>query len=310
MTIDERARSVVAGVDHSSLSAAAVSYAAWEAARRGVGLRLVNGFVPGATGESGSGPPYDENELVVAAEERLCEVTAGIRSRYPDLPVSVKVVAGSGGKILVEESASAGLVVVGSLGSGGFPGLRLGSVAAQVSQHAHCPVMVIRQSQEDGTVQRGGCVLVGVDGSPSSADALRFGFDEADARGARLVAAHVWSIPGVTARSAGTVWAQSPTKARVQLRDIAERVLAEALSGWEGKYPQVSVERCTAHGDEPARTLLEVADEVAADLVVVGSRQRVGSSSVVMGSVSQALAVHARTSVAVIHPTLASGDRL
>ncbi len=303
MTVNERARPVVAGVDYSSLSDTAVSYAAWEATRRGAGLHLVNGFDCAAEGESRSGPSYDENEVVVAAEERLGEATVGVRSRHPELSVGTKVVAGSGARTLVEESASAGLVVVGARGSGGFPGLLVGSVAAQVSQHARGPVIVVRRPrQDDEDVPGSGCVLVGVDDSASSAEVLDFGFEEAAARGVRLVAVYVWSIPAVSARSLGTVWSQSPPKARVQLRDIAEGVLAEALSAWQDKYPQVSVERFAAHGDEPARTLLAVAEEFGADLIVVGSRERSGSTGPVLGSVSQALVAHAHTSVAVVHP--------
>jgi nucleotide-binding universal stress UspA family protein len=303
MAVNGRAGPVLAGVDYSSFSDAAVSYAAWEATRREVGLHLVNGADCTATGESHSGPPYDENAVVAAAEDRLREATVGVRSRHPGLLVGAKFVASSGAKALVEESASAGLVVVGARGSGGFPGLLVGSVASQVSQHARGPVIVVRRPrQDDEEVPGSGCVLVGVDDSASSADVLTFAFDEATARGVRLVAVYVWSIPAVSARSMGTVWSQSPPKARVQLRDIAEGVLAEALSAWQDKYPQVSVERFTAHGDEPARTLLAVAEEFGADLIVVGSRERSGSAGAVLGSVSQALVAHACTSVAVVHP--------
>jgi len=302
MTVNDRARPVVAGVDYSDLSVAAVSFAAGQASRRGVGLRLVNGFVSGPPGESRSGPPYDENEMLIQAEERLFEATVGVRSRFPGLPVSAKVVAGSGGKVLVEESGSAALVVVGARGREGFPGLLLGSVAAQVSQHAQGPVIVVRRPRPEGEVMGSGCVLVGVDGSASSDDALAFGFDEAAARGARLVAVHVWSVPTVSARSVGTVWSPHPRKAQGQLREIAEGVLTEALSGWQDKYQQVSVDRCTTHGDQPARTLLEVAVRCGAELIVVGARDRTGSPAVVIGSVSQAVVTHARTSVAVVRP--------
>lgn len=303
MTINERRRPVVAGVDYSSSSATAISYAAWEATRRGVGLRLVNGFVSATTGELRPGPHDDDNELLVAAEERLSEATADIRSRYPDLPLSTKVVAGSGGKTLVDESASAGLLVVGARGRGGFPGLLLGSVATQVTQHAHCPAIVVRTARRQGEDVPGrGPVVIGVDGSGSSADALGFGFDEASARGVPLVAVHVWSTATMWVRSLGTVWSPSPTRAQAQLENIARSVLSEAVSGWSDKYPQVTVERFTIHGDDPARPLLEVADNFDTDLIVVGSRERSGTPASVIGSVSQALVAHAQASVAVVRP--------
>ena len=298
MTVTGTRGPVVVGVDYSKAGAAAVSRGAWEAERRGVSLRLVHGFVASEPDDVLPGPPYDDNELLIAAEERLSEIaTTEVSSVFPGVTVTTRVVAGSGGLALVNESADAGLVVVGARGNGGFDGLLLGSVAAQVSRHSRCPVIVVRPGRERGH----GPVLVGVDGSPSSADALEFGFEEAAARGERLVAVHVWSVPALAARTTGTVWSPRPRSARAQLDDAGGAVLDVALAGWQQKYPQVEVERFSTHGDEPARTLLEVAQAVGAELVVAGSRPRDGSTPV-LGSVSQALVEHARMSVAVIDP--------
>src|SRR4051812_5135216 len=120
MTVIGRPGPVVVGVDYSNASAAAVSQAAWEAKRRGVGLRLVHGFVATDPGETPPGSPDDQNELIIAAGQRLAEAaTVQVRSSFPELAVSTKVVAGSGGMTLVNESSRAGLVVVGARGSGG-----------------------------------------------------------------------------------------------------------------------------------------------------------------------------------------------
>jgi nucleotide-binding universal stress UspA family protein len=303
MNVAAASAPVVAGVDYSQTSAAAASYAAWEAERRGVGLRLVHGYVPAEQGEEAPpAVPFDDNQRIVAAEEHFAEAMLQVRRDHPQLPVSVKVVAGSGAMSLVNESKTASLVVVGALGGGGFDGLLLGSVAAQVSQHARCPVLVVRPGPTGriGPGPGSGPVLVGIDGSSQSVDVLGFGFDEAAARAVRLVAVHVWSVPDVTARTVGTVWSFRPTSARAQLDDAANQILEEALAGWQQKYPQVVVERRTVHGESPAHTLLEVATDVAADLIVVGSRPR--GDGPVLGSVSQALAAHARACVAIIEP--------
>jgi nucleotide-binding universal stress UspA family protein len=66
------------------------------------------------------------------------------RRRHPDVDVEEKTVVGNVGSALVDESAGADLLVVGSRGRGGFSGLLLGSVSHACLHHAHCPVAVVR----------------------------------------------------------------------------------------------------------------------------------------------------------------------
>jgi nucleotide-binding universal stress UspA family protein len=58
--------------------------------------------------------------------------------------VTVNVVTGDPAQELIRESGDADMVVVGSRGSGGFTSLLMGSVSSKVTQHAACPVVVIR----------------------------------------------------------------------------------------------------------------------------------------------------------------------
>jgi len=293
---------VVTGVDYSAPSGAATTYAAREARRRGLGLLLVHGFL--STAPEGEQISIGDNQaLIVAAEERLAETAAAVRLDYPDLRISTKVLAGSGGTALVQESASASLIVVGARGRGGFTGLLLGSVAAQVSAHARCPVVVVRPALAPvagGSGPRP--VLVGIDSSMPSADVLSLAFDEAAGRGAELLAVHVWSVVEMSELNVRTVWSHNPATARIQLHASADRVLTEALAGWEQKHPGIIVRRRTIHGDDPAATLLDIAGEVWSDLIVVGARGRGGFPGKVLGSVSQTIVAHAQTSVAVARP--------
>jgi nucleotide-binding universal stress UspA family protein len=74
----------------------------------------------------------------------LRESVDRVRSDYPAVKVETAVVEGPPARVLVDLSADADLLVVGSRGRGGFSGLLLGSVSQQCVDHAHCPVTVVR----------------------------------------------------------------------------------------------------------------------------------------------------------------------
>jgi nucleotide-binding universal stress UspA family protein len=74
----------------------------------------------------------------------LQEAVERVRSDHPSVEVETTVVEGQPARVLVDMSADADLLVVGSRGLGGFSGLLLGSVSQQCVHHAHCPVTVVR----------------------------------------------------------------------------------------------------------------------------------------------------------------------
>jgi flavin-dependent dehydrogenase len=78
------------------------------------------------------------------------------------------------------------LVVVGASGKTALPRMLLGSTAAELAHHCEQPVVVVREAVS-------GPVVVGVDGSSTSARAIGFAFDFADRHGAELVAVHAWA---------------------------------------------------------------------------------------------------------------------
>ncbi|WP_433688625.1 universal stress protein [Micromonospora carbonacea] len=130
---------VVVGVDGSETSLLALGFAVERAAQRGVPLHVVRAWEPSAD----RGLAADD----AAAAERaaLDGPLAGWRETFPDVAVTVDVVAGRPAGALVEASRDAQLVVVGSRGRGGLRGMLLGSVGQQLLHHAHCPVAVVRE---------------------------------------------------------------------------------------------------------------------------------------------------------------------
>ncbi|WP_433174465.1 universal stress protein [Actinoallomurus sp. CA-150999] len=115
---------VVVGVDGTALSEAAIGFAAAEADDRGCGLTLVHAM--------------EREEHRGVAEAMLLRVAAARR----DVRTVVRV--GMASVVLIEESAGAELLAVGSRGRAGLSGMLLGSVSQAVVHRAYCPVAVVR----------------------------------------------------------------------------------------------------------------------------------------------------------------------
>ena len=277
---------IVVGVDGSPSALDAVRWAAREAGRRGQSLRLVHAtrMPPGLPGA------LDPGLVVDVMRDQGRHALAEARDAAEDAGVSASVVLESDPvvPVLVEESRSASLLVLGTRGLGGFTGLLIGSTAVSLAGRAHCPVVVVR-----GEVPAAGPVVVGVDGLPDADGAVAFAFAEASAQGADVVAVHVWHDPPADAVLLG-----HPTPPDFELaQQRAYETLAERLAGWQEKYPDVHVTREVVR-DHPSRALLRYAE--GARLVVVGSRGRGGFRGLVLGSTSQHLLHHAPCPVAVV----------
>ena len=132
---------VLLGIDGSPASEAAMALAFDESSRRGVALVALH-----AWSDVGVFPVLgmDWHERESQGQEVLAERLAGWQEQYPDVPVKRLLVCDKPARWLLEESERAQLVVVGSRGRGGFPGMLLGSVSSAVAQSATVPVIVVR----------------------------------------------------------------------------------------------------------------------------------------------------------------------
>jgi nucleotide-binding universal stress UspA family protein len=77
--------------------------------------------------------------------ETVTEVAPGGK---PDVEVDYVAITGAAGETLVEQSADAELLVVGSRGLGRVARAVLGSVSDYLLRHARCPVLVVRLHPE------------------------------------------------------------------------------------------------------------------------------------------------------------------
>jgi hypothetical protein len=140
-----------------------------------------------------------------------------------------------------------------------------------------------------------GKIVVGVDGSDGSREALKWAFAEATLRGAALEVVTVWQYP-ITASLPTFGAMTTPDDFETDARPTLLAILAD--EGITAAAP-MPVSTLVAEGNA-ARALLDAASD--ADLLVVGSRGHGGFTGVLVGSVSQQCVHHATCPVVVVHP--------
>ncbi|MEV1286488.1 universal stress protein [Micromonospora sp. NPDC049679] len=281
---------VIAGVDGSAASVVAAEHAASAAVSRSLPLHLVHAYLhPFGYGVGidpyAVGLPHPTPE----AERMLAETADKLRASWPGLTVETRQVPGGPAVSLIDESRHAELVVVDNRGFGGFSGLLLGSVSAQVAAHAHCPVLVVRPP--DRALSSSAPVVVGVDGSAGCVPALHLAADEAARRNTSLIMIHAWSP-----EASQTMHDTDADAAR----EMAAGLLADAAAHVRERHPTLTLEQRLLDTPTPERALAEASQD--ADLVVVGARGRGGFTGLLLGSVSQALLHHAHCPVLVARP--------
>jgi len=195
------------------------------------------------------------------------------------------------------EQWTADLILMGSHGRGAVGRLLVGSTVQAVMRHAECSVEIVRSSP-DRDLAHGMRVLVPTDGSDHTEAALR------------LVANQPWpkqsefkliSIPEYPAL-VGEYPYYSPEQLAELTRCGRTQAGAAAKSGGELLAKVGLTTTCVVAEPKEtiARSILAIAEEWKADLIVLGSRGRRGFDRLIMGSVSETVALHAKCSVEVV----------
>ncbi len=282
-------RGVLVGYDGSPGSVAALDWACQEARLRDLPVHVIHAFgisnVVAASLIATTEPAEVVDEVLQTALERA-------RRLFPGLRVTVEATAGYAAATLVEQSADADLVVVGTRGRGGVAGSILGSVSLQVATHARCRAAVV--VPEPAATSTARAVVVGFDGSACSQAALGYAFDAAARSGADLHVLSAWWVEfmdGVVVTTPGSLpWRR--------LERTKRAAMEQAMASWVVTHPDVVVE-CHVVRASPADALVRAGHN--AEQLVVGSRGRGGFRELLLGSVSLEVVQHAPCPVAVVH---------
>ena len=139
---------ILVGIDGSDNSRKALDWAVREAGLRGTSLTVLAVHQVASNHWTGDPETYasdaPETEIVrQAAEDAVQKAVSQVGGPAPT-SVTVRAVSGVAAHELVNASADADLLVVGSHGGGGFLRKSVGATSNQVVHHAHSPVVVIR----------------------------------------------------------------------------------------------------------------------------------------------------------------------
>jgi len=258
---------VVVAVDGSDDALRAALWAAEEARRRSVGLRVVSApAVPSRVHAYQGASSIVASMLHDAAAGAVLQAARQVTEAVPGLAIDTCVLADTPAIAVAASGSGATMLVVGARGTGGFGEMALGSVSRHAAAAATCPVVVVHRQPAPARPE----VIVGVRDPGASGPALAFAFEEAELRQADLVAVHAWDglppalqVPGAPDGDAG------PGPA------IARQQIAAELAAWHEKYPTVTSAAQVTHG-HPGQVLSIRA--ATAQLVVLGRRDDSESS--------------------------------
>ena len=216
------------------------------------------------------------------------------------LTVERHVLRGRAANVVTDFAAEAecDLIVTGSRGRGQLGSMLLGSVAAEIADHAPCPVLVARGSG----VSR---LLVATDGSRNANQVP----DLLEAWGA---------FRDISADAVAVSIPDSPAfELMVGLYTLGDERLANKRRELRGQYQadaEAMARRLTEIGTpatphlragDPAHEILLAADQLRSDLIVTGSRGLGGLERLLLGSVARKVLIHARCSVLILRTAAA-----
>jgi nucleotide-binding universal stress UspA family protein len=226
---------IVAGVDGSAESLAAVRYAAAAAEMRRCDLLVVHAFPPP--------PPLLSPRDIVAVlsasrrdGEKLMAAAAAQLAIPPKVHIHTLAEPGDATSVLAGAARWADMLVLGRDRVSWGERILFGAVTSQVARRIKAPLVVVPRGWRAGHVGKPPPVVVALDGETSADAALSVAFQEAQLRRTRLIVLHAEPI----GRSARDVVA-------------AGFDLAVQLAKWKEDHPKVAVSKVMVSGDPDAQ---------------------------------------------------------
>lgn len=218
------------------------------------------------------------NETIPAS---LADYLESMRAQVGKEISTASVRRGAAATEILTQSAGYDMVVMASHGRRGFHRLLLGGVTTRVVRRCLTPVLVV--AGPDAKEPRLDAIMVAIDGSDFSLRAFQAARDLAGAVGAVLILYQAVKMS----------WASGEPDRSLDETQNALQALADSCTGLET--------RVRAYPTDGAPYILERAEELGADLIVLGSHGRKGLQHLLMGSVAEHVVHHARCPVMVVH---------
>ncbi len=282
MSAGTRPEMIVVGVEEvaNQSSAAALEFAAREANRRRLAVKIVHGCAPhhqiGRLSQSAQADQISRGRRIVDAAARQISKLTG-----PGIRVYVTNSLLGGVDLLVEESRAAALIVVQRRDLGRMKRVSTGSVTSAIAARSNSPVVVVRDVHRR---HPGSGLLVGIDGTGRSAHALSTAAEHAAQLCIPLVVVHAWDVPVPSTPELGYV---PPTlDERALTRASAQRYLAEATAGLAVDHPDLNL-RCRLVRGAPEDVLRHLGQE--AEMLFVGRHSQTGPGFLALGPVVRSL---------------------
>jgi nucleotide-binding universal stress UspA family protein len=258
---------IVVGIDFSQPSARALDTAAVLSGEDGriTALHACADFMP----DHSLLPPEQWNRLRTAAyeeaESQIEQFISSLRQRHPNLAGKVAFGGASDQLLHWARDEKADLIVVGAVGRGMVMRALLGSTAESLARRSTLPVWVAHNP-----ARKPQKIVAALDESPESARVFALSRQIARAFGASLILVHAY--PDL---SSAPIFTQAEAMTQLRLQEnqrLAALQAMEALRaklGW-GETWDVAVEERVVPG-RPHEAITEIATEVGADLVALGT---------------------------------------